>query len=142
MTSRAPVTVRVSAWVYVCSFIPGLVSLVTNPTIATLARARPVTFAIAITLLFMPVGLMGLVAYLAYHRRNWARWVQCAIVIGTTLYQLPHDLKTVTILKGSASSTALLFGLVTLAQIASVVLLLLPEANRWYRDSSHVTGPT
>jgi hypothetical protein len=134
----APTAVRVSAWLFVCSLIPGLVYIVADPRIASLAHAPPATLAIVIAIFAVPLGLLGLVAYLAYHRRNWARWVQCVIVLGTTLFTLPSDPMFLSILNGSASSTALLYGLVSVVQIASAVLLLLPESNRWYRPSSHV----
>ena len=138
MTPASPVAVRVSAWLYVCSFVPGLVSLAVNPKLGSLAHAQPVAFAVAIAILSVPIGLFGVVSYLAFHRRNWARWVLVVIVVGATLIQLPRDPVFRSILKGSVSWTALLFALITVAQIASVVLLFLPDSDRWYRDDSRV----
>jgi hypothetical protein len=106
-----------------------------------MAHENPGTLATVLAIFSIPVGLMGLVAYLAFHRRNWARRVQCVIILGTAL-MLPSDPMILSILKGSASITALLYALVSLSQIASAVLLLLPESNRWYRDTSQVLGTT
>jgi hypothetical protein len=136
VTTPSPRVVQISLWLFVLSFVPGLVSLATTKALASLIHTHPAAVALFAALLAIPLGIWGWVAYLAYHRKNWARWLHCVILVGIPALYLRSDPLTASLLMGKVSEAALWQVIVDLSQVAAGVLLILPQSNRWY-----ATGP-
>jgi hypothetical protein len=124
-----PRPVQISLWLFIASVLA-------SPLVAFLdPRPRPVfaggTGLVALMVLAFLFCLFVFVAYSAYRGQNWARWVLALLgiaALATDIPSLARDLAVVPLI--GVLETA-----VACCQSASLVLLFVPGANRWYRDA-------
>jgi hypothetical protein len=128
-----PNSVRVSMWLLIASAIATpLVSLLDPTPIPQLPEgAVPLAF-LAFVGFFVPFfGVLIFFAVMAYRRRNWARWVHSAILLISSAVYVPLQAKAFEV----SASLAVLNVILTVIELASLVLLFTRESNAWYRAS-------
>jgi hypothetical protein len=128
MKAPTPPIVWVSLALFLCSML--------GPAVINLSLLRlsvggliVVAMYLAPVLIFTAVWVVFIV--LAYRGRNWARWVHAAIVGTSSLAALFMQPAA----PGPPPPLPNVFSTVAwIVVVASVVLLFLPAANRWYRQ--------
>lgn len=123
-----PRSVQISLWLFIAT-------LLASPLIGFLDPRPLHAFAggsgfVALIVLAFFFCLFVFVAYSAYRAQNWARWVLALLgiaALATDIPSLARDLAVVPLI-GVLEIT------VACCQTASLVLLFVPGANRWYRD--------
>jgi hypothetical protein len=131
-----PRAVRVSLWLFIGSAIASPLVACLDPRPLRLFPAGANLAALVVATFFL--GLLIFIAYSAYRRQNWARWVLAILgvaALATDIPSLARDLAVVPLV-GMLETT------VACCQTASLVLLFVPKANHWYRSAVGVDGAT
>jgi hypothetical protein len=128
MQSPMPKTVRASLWLLIGSFLATPVVGVINPTPFPGLPDGSVPFVVVFVLF---LGLMVLVAVMAYRQRNWARWVHSVMFVFGPIVSVPVQME----MFSTSPATSLLGLMLYAAQLASVALLFAPQSNAWYSAS-------
>ena len=126
-----PRTVRVSLWLLLAGVAAGFALAPFEPTPWPATPPMPVLIA-TIVLGAALFGALAFVALRTYQGRNWARWLQLALLAVVLPGAVRHLLEEL----GSAPAVTLIHAAILCAQIASVALLFTPTSNSWYRDAS------
>jgi hypothetical protein len=128
-----PKTVRISLWLLVSSTLAGPLFSLMDPTPLPEFPSSRWGF---VALLLGFLALMLWIVVMAYRRRNWARWVHSTLyVLGSALvFSMPSEGFSASPLMSSLNF------LVGAAELASIVLLFVPQSNAWY--SAAVPNPS
>ena len=126
-----PRTVRVSLWLLLAGIAAGFALAPFEPTPWPATPPMPVLIA-TIVLGAALLGALAFVALRTYQGRNWARWLQLALLVVVLPGAARHLLDDL----GSAPAVTSIHAAILCAQIASVALLFTPTSNSWYRDAS------
>ena len=118
-SERPPHPVRIAIWLFLASLALGSIKVFSLPPAG-----------LVLTVIVIVIWLLLFAAMT--QRKNWARITFLILfLIGLPEMYLMKD----KIFSGSAASTALLVAQ-SVAQVAGLVLLFIPAANRWFRKPS------
>ena len=135
-----PGPVRISLWLFIGSVLAAPVVHLFDPRpLRPFPGSSGATVLMVVSFFVVPIlSLFIFIAYSAYRRQNWARWilaVLCVAALATDLPALARDLVVLPII--GVLETA-----VACCQSCSIVLLFIPAANRWYRSAAEADGAT
>jgi len=140
MTAPMPRSVRVSLWLLLISqaAIMAVGVLDPRPMPAMPPGAGVLLFVVVVLFVVPIIGLVVFFAFRAYRGRNWARWVHAGIFLVGAIAYVPKLIVSFQVVP-VVGALNLIF---TIVQIASVVMLFIPQSNVWYRGTANVVQAT